>query len=140
MKIGVLAKETGTEVETLRYYERIGLLAPPLRQANGYRSYPEQAVQQVRFIRHCRDLGISLGEIERILTLSRQPEADCDEIDRILADHVAQVRTRMQALQMLEQQLLALQGQCGASKRTADCGILRELVAAADAAHCACHG
>jgi Cd(II)/Pb(II)-responsive transcriptional regulator len=140
MKIGELAKATGTDTETLRYYERIGLLAPPVRQANGYRSYPEQAVQQVRFIRHCRDLGISLAESEQILKLSQQPEADCDEINRILAAHVTQVRARMQALQTLEQQLLALQGQCGTSQRTADCGILRDLVAAADEAHCACHG
>lgn len=99
MKIGELAKATETDIETLRYYERIGLLAPPVRQANGYRSYPDQAVQQVRFIRHCRELGISLAEIERILALARQQEADCDEIDGILALHVEQVRTRIQALQ-----------------------------------------
>lgn len=140
MKIGELAKATETDVETLRYYERIGLLAPPVRQANGYRSYPEQAVQQVRFIRHCRELGISLAEIEQIMMLSQQPEADCDEVNRILELHVAQVRSKIEALQTLEQQLLALQGQCGASQRAADCGILKDLMAAADKAHCACHG
>lgn len=140
MKIGELAKATGTDAETLRYYERIGLLAPPVRQANGYRSYPEQAVQQVRFIRHCRELGISLAEIEKITKLSQQPEADCDEVNRILALHVAQVRAKLLALQSLEQQLLALQGQCSSSQRTADCGILRDLMAVADEAHCACHG
>lgn len=140
MKIGELARATGTDTETLRYYERIGLLAPPIRQANGYRSYPEQAVQQVRFIRHCRELGISLAEIEQIMTLSQQPDADCDEINRILALHVSQVRTKLQALQTLEQQLLALQGQCSTRQRTADCGILKDLMAVADEAHCACHG
>lgn len=140
MKIGELAKATGTDTETLRYYERIGLLAPPVRQANGYRSYPEQAVQQVRFIRHCRELGISLAEIDKITKLSQQPEADCDEVNRILALHVAQVRAKLLALQSLEQQLLALQGQCSSSQRTADCGILRDLMAVADEAHCACHG
>lgn len=140
MKIGELAKATGTDAETLRYYERIGLLAPPVRQANGYRSYPEQAVQQVRFIRHCRELGISLAEIDKITKLSQQPEADCDEVNRILALHVAQVRAKLLALQSLEQQLLALQGQCSSSQRTADCGILRDLMAVADEAHCACHG
>lgn len=140
MKIGELAKATDTDTETLRYYERIGLLAPPVREANGYRSYPEQAVQQVRFIRHCRELSISLAEVEQIMRLSRQPEADCDEINRILALHVAQVRAKLQALQSLEKQLLALQGQCNISQRTADCGILKDLMAVADEAHCACHG
>lgn len=140
MRIGELARISGTDTETLRYYERIGLLAPPIRQANGYRSYPEQAVQQVRFIRHCRELDISLAEIEQIMRLSQQPEADCDEVNRILALHVAQVRSKVQALQTLEQQLLALQGQCGVRQRAADCGILKDLMAAADKAHCACHG
>lgn len=140
MKIGELARVTETDSETLRYYERIGLLAPPVREANGYRSYPAQAVQQVRFIRHCRELGISLAEIEQIMKLSQQPEADCDEVNRILALHVAQVRAKLQALQTLEQQLLALQGQCSMSQRAADCGILKDLMAAADKAHCACHG
>lgn len=140
MKIGELAKATETDTETLRYYERIGLLAPPVRQANGYRSYPEQAIQQVRFIRHCRELGISLAEVEQIMKLSQQPEADCDEINRILALHVAQVRTKIQALQTLEQQLISLQGQCNMRQRTADCGILKDLMAVADEAHCACHG
>lgn len=139
MRIGELASATGTDAETLRYYERIGLLERPPRQANGYRDYPKRAEQQVRFIRHCRKLDLSLAEIERILTLSTRPTASCDDINHILDRHVIQVRSQMAALHTLERQLLALQGQCEDGHTSRDCGILKELIAAAQEADCICH-
>lgn len=139
MKIGDLAKTTGTDAETLRYYERIGLLASPLRGDNGYRHYDEQAIQQVGFIRHCRELSMSLDEIKRMLDLSRRPEANCDEVNLILDNHLQQIRIKQEALARLEQQLLALRGRCGSSQRAEDCGILQDLVAASEGAYCACH-
>lgn len=130
MKIGELATATGVDTQTLRYYERIGLLPPPLREANGYRIYPEQALERVGFIRHCRDLDMSLAEIERILALSETPEADCGDINQILDTHLAQLHAKQVALARLEQQLLTLRARCDAHRRAADCGILQDLLSA----------
>lgn len=139
MKIGELAKATGTDTETLRYYEKIGLLEAPVRSDNGYRLYGERVIQQVGFIRHCRELSMSLVEIKRMLDLSCQPEADCNEINQMLDTHLQQIRLKQEALARLEQQLLALRGRCAASRRAGDCGILQDLVAASEGEHCACH-
>jgi len=133
MKIGELAKTTGTDRPTLRFYEQMGLLTPPRRADNGYRSYSEQAVQQVSFIRHCRELDISLAEIQRLLELTAQPEADCDELNLILEAHLAQVRAKQAALARLEEQLLALRGRCATSRRAGECGILHDLMEAGSA-------
>lgn len=139
MKIGELAKATETDTQTLRYYEQRRLLTPPRRAENGYRSYPDEAVQQVRFIRHCRELDMSLAEIEHILALSKATEADCGDINLILDTHLAQVRARQNALARLEQQLMALRERCHANRRVAECGILQDLMSAASDEHCGCH-
>lgn len=128
MKIGDLAKATATDTQTVRYYERIGLLAPPARGANGYRSYPPQAIQQVAFIRHCRELGMSLSDIEQVLILAEHPDADCNQLNILLQIYLDQVRVKRHALDALEVQLLALQGRCGESRKAGDCGILKHLV------------
>lgn len=127
MKIGDLAKATATDTQTVRYYERIGLLAPPIRSANGYRSYSSQAIQQVAFIRHCRELDMSLSDIEQVLMLAEQPDADCNQLNILLQNYLDQVRIKRHALDALEAQLLTLQGRCGASRKACDCGILKHL-------------
>lgn len=139
MKIGELAASAGVDTQTLRYYERIGLLPPPTREANGYRSYPEQALERVAFIRHCRDLDISLIEVERILALAEEPEADCNDINQILDTHLVQVRAKQEALSRLEQQLVSLRSRCNAHRKAAECGILQDLLSAASGAACGCH-
>ena len=139
MKIGELATATGVDTQTLRYYERIGLLPAPVRESNGYRRYPEQALERVRFIRHCRELDMSLDEIDRILRLSQSPEADCDDINHILDIHLTQVKSRLQALTRLESQLQALRARCHTHRRAADCGILQDLMQAAAGTSCSCH-
>lgn len=128
MRIGELAAATATDTATLRYYEAVGLLPDGGREANGYRRYPELAVQRVIFIRHCRDLGMSLAEIGQLLTLTEQPEADCDNLNRLIEAHLAQVRAKQDALAGLEAQLLALRGRCATTRRAGDCGILQELL------------
>lgn len=139
MKIGELATAAGVDAQTLRYYEKIRLLPAPIREANGYRSYPPQALERVRFIRHCRELDMSLEEVARILHLSETPEADCDDINAILDKHLEQVRTRQAMLMQLEQQLQALRAQCHVHNRAADCGILKDLMRAAADSNCSCH-
>ena len=131
MRISELGKAVGVDVETIRYYEKIGLLPPPTRRSNGYRDYGPAHVESLAFIRHCRALDIPLAEVKRLLEFVAHPENDCRDIDRLIDAQLARVRTRLQSMQALEQQLSALRGRCDASHLAGDCGILHELVAVA---------
>ena len=139
MRIGELAKATGVEIETIRYYEKIGLLAPPTRNPNGYRAYEPEHIRRLAFIRHARALDISLADIKRLLDFVAHPESDCGDIDKLIEDQLARVRARLQSLQLLEKQLSALRGRCSSTHLAGDCGILHELVAAAQNEACICH-
>lgn len=139
MRIGELAAATGVDVETIRYYERAGLLPAPERLANGYRAYGPLQQRRLRFIRHCRLLDMPLADIQELLTLSEAPTLGCDEVNRLLDQHLVHVRQRLQSLQQLEQQLLSLSARCMRGQTVADCGILQELMSAAEGDACACH-
>ena len=139
MRIGELAKLTGIEVETLRYYERVGLVQLPARQTNGYRAYGQDAIERANFIRHCRTLDMGLEDIKRLLDFTSKPDADCLDVNHLLDEHLARVRAKLQSLRTLEKQLARLRAQCDTGHRAADCGILQDLVAAAHGEACACH-
>ena len=139
MRIGELAKATGIDVETLRYYERVGLVQRPARQANGYRAYGQDAIERANFIRHCRTLDMALEDIKRLLDFTSKPDADCLDVNHLLDEHLVRVRAKLKSLRTLEKQLARLRTQCDAGQRAADCGILQELVAAAHGEACACH-
>jgi len=139
MRIGELGKATGVDVETIRYYEKEGLLAEPLRTDNGYRAYATEHVERLAFIRHCRALDIPLAEIKRLLDFVAHPDADCGDIDRLIDNQLAKVKARLASMRALEKQLSALKGQCGKSHTAGECGILHELVAAAHKEACVCH-
>ena len=139
MRIGELAKIIGVDVETIRYYEKIGLLAAPERRDNGYRAYVQGHLERLAFVRHCRALDIPLIDIQRLLSLVDSPQANCEEIDCLVDAQLAKVRVRLASMQALEQQLVALRGRCATPDKAADCGILQELVAAAHGEACACH-
>jgi len=136
MRIGELAQATGVDVETVRYYERKGLLPPPARQANGYRSYGPAQVERLALIRHCRALDMPLAAIRRLLDFVAHPEAACGDIDRLIDAQLARVRVRLESLRALEKQLAALRAQCAAGHTAGECGILQELVAAAHEEAC----
>ncbi|TXT31904.1 MAG: MerR family transcriptional regulator [Rhodocyclaceae bacterium] len=140
MRIGELGQATGVDVETIRYYERTGLLPVPARNPNGYRAYAPLHVERLAFIRHCRALDISLADIQRLLTFVAHPESDCRDIDQLIDAQLARVQARLQSMQALERQLTALRGRCGNSHLAGDCGILHELVTAAQHEACVCHG
>lgn len=140
MRIGELGLAAGVEVETIRYYEKTGLLPAPARRPNGYRAYGPLHIERLAFIRHCRALDISLADIRRLLDFVEHPENDCRDIDLLIDAQLARVRARLQSMQALERQLTALRGRCGASHLAGDCGILHELVAAAHSEACVCHG
>jgi Cd(II)/Pb(II)-responsive transcriptional regulator len=139
MKIGDLARATGVEVETIRYYEKAGLLPAPEREANGYRSYGGQHLERLAFVRHCRALDMPLADVKRLLDFLASPRDDCGDIDALIAAQLTRVRARLSSLRALERQLSALQDSCDANHVKHECGILQELVAAAHGEACACH-
>lgn len=139
MRIRELGQATGVDVETIRYYEKAGLLPSPARQQNGYRAYGPSHLERLAFVRHCRALDISLADVKRLLDFVEHPDADCGDIDRLIDEHLLRVRARLKSMRALERQLAVLQGRCGAGHAARDCGILHELVAAAHGESCACH-
>jgi Cd(II)/Pb(II)-responsive transcriptional regulator len=139
MRIGELAKQAGTDAQTVRYYEREGLLAAPARTPAGYRAYGTQHVERLNFIRHCRSLDMPLAEIKRLIDLSSNERISCADVDQLVRSHLQRVRAKLVALQTLEAQLATLSAQCASGHRVADCGILGELIHAAHGEACACH-
>jgi len=139
MKIGELAKSTGCDVETIRYYEKSGLLDAPARDASGYRSYQPQHQERLQFIRHCRSLQMGLADIRILLELQRHPDGGCQRINELLDHHLAQTRERIAALRTLERQLTRLRHQCERPHAVHECGILQALNDAAEGHACVCH-
>ena len=139
MRIGELAERAGVEVQTIRYYEREGLIEPPARTASGYRSYGAAHVERLNFVRHCRSLDMPLADIRRVIDLSRDARVSCEQVDQLVQSHLERVRAKRQALEALERQLATLSSQCASGHRIADCGILEELMHAAHGEACACH-
>lgn len=139
LRIGELGRATGVDGETIRYYEKLGLLPAPARSANGYRAYGPAHVERLAFIRHCRALDIPLADVRRLLEFVAHPERDCGDIDRLIGAQLEKVRARLQSMQALERQLEALRARCGEPHLAGECGILHELVAAAHGEACACH-
>lgn len=127
MRIGALARAADCPVETIRYYEKEGLLAEPVRSEANYRQYREKHLEQLLFIRNCRALDMNLGEIRQLLALRDQPRENCTEVDAVVEAHIVHVNRRIAALQALEAQLMALRGRCPDERDVADCGILEQL-------------
>lgn len=140
MRIGELAAATGVNPETIRYYEQEALLAPPQRQANGYRIYGKQQLERLAFIRHCRALDIPLADIRQLINFLDQPGRDCGDINRLIEAQLVRVQARLQSMRALEQQLTELRRSCDSRHTMTECGILHELVAAAHGEACVCHG
>jgi Cd(II)/Pb(II)-responsive transcriptional regulator len=139
MRIGELSKRTGVDIETIRYYEREGLLPPPAREANGYRHYRPLHEERLRFIRHCRALEMSLSDTNTLLGAMAEPKAGCDQISTLIEHHLSAVHERVEQLKALEQQLQTLRSRCDHSQTVAECGIAENLQAAAQGEPCVCH-
>ncbi len=127
MKIGDLSKLTQTSVETIRYYEREGLLPEPNRTDGNYRIYGEAHAERLAFIRHCRSLDMTLDEIRQLLRFKDDPASDCGDVNALLDAHIGHVAERIRELRSLEKQLKSLRERCCEAKVAADCGILGEL-------------
>lgn len=127
MRIGDLAQATGTAVETIRFYEREGLLPTALRADNNYRVYERAHVERLALIRQCRGLDMTLDEVRELLRLRDCPGEDCAEVNALLDAHLHHVTQRIRELRALETNLKALQSRCSAPRAIADCGILNQL-------------
>lgn len=135
MMISQLAKEAGVNIETVRYYERRGLLAEPTRTASGYRQYEPDAVRRLRFIKRAQGLGFTLHEIEDLLALRVRSVASCEAMGRRTRDKIALVRTKIRELQVMERSLARLAAACRAQRRTGECPILQELEGSEESGH-----
>ena len=127
MKIGDMARAAHTPVETIRYYEREGLLARAPRSDGNYRIYDAAHVERLNFIRHCRALDMTLAEIRELLRLQQASGDDCAEVNELLDAHIEHVAVRIRELRHLQRDLKALREQCAAPRDVAHCGILNGL-------------
>lgn len=127
LTIGDLAAAADTKAETIRYYERIGLLREPERTASRYRRYEEADVQRLRFVRRARDLGFSLEEVRALVALTGDPGADCTAVDEAARLHLADVEARIAQLATLRSELRRIISRCRGGQTTGDCRILEAL-------------
>ena len=124
--IGELGKTTGTKVETVRYYERIGLLPKPPRTSGNYRSYGEKELARLSFIRRARDLGFPLDQVRALLALSDERHRDCATVDALARDHLAEVERKIADLEALHRELTVLLASCRGGT-VAQCRIIEAL-------------
>jgi Cd(II)/Pb(II)-responsive transcriptional regulator len=129
MKIGELAQIAQTTVETVRYYEKEGLLPETVRTAGNFRVYGPAHLERLRFIRNCRALDMSHEEIHTLLDLSDQPAEGCGAINAVFDQHIAHVDERIRELLHLKEQLAMLRQRCQIEQAVDDCGILHGLAA-----------
>ncbi|MFM9850741.1 MAG: MerR family transcriptional regulator [Hyphomicrobiaceae bacterium] len=126
LTIGTLSEETGVHIETIRYYERIGLVSPPPRSQGGQRIYEDQHRQRLTFVRRSRALGFSLGETRDLLGLARGHDLTCAEVKALTEQHIADIRGKLRDLRKLNRVLGELAGKCTGST-VPDCPILDAL-------------
>ena len=126
MQIGDLSRASGVNIETIRYYERIGLLPVPARQSNGRRSYGAADAARLGFVRHARDLGFDLVAVRALLALQEQPSASCDEASRIAKDKLNAVEGRIARLVNLRGELSRMISECKQG-RVSECRVIEAL-------------
>jgi DNA-binding transcriptional MerR regulator len=127
--IGELARPTGTKIETIRYYERVGLLPAPARTGGNYRAYTRQHLARLNFIRRGRDLGLSLDQVRQLLLLGDDPDQPCTEVGRIARQHLAEVERKLADLNALATELRRLIKQCSRGA-VAECRVIEALAPA----------
>lgn len=128
MRIGELAGRAGCPVETVRYYEREGLMPAPRRTAGNYRLYGPEHAERLAFIRRCRSLDMSLPEIRTLLSAIARPDAACGPVNALLDEHIGHVAGRIAELKRLKAELDAIRAHCSGAHPARACGIIESLV------------
>ncbi len=127
MQIGAVAKQCGIGVETVRFYEREGLISEPSRSVSGYRQYSEIVLKQIQFVQYAKSVGFSLKDIRELLKLKHRPDTTCEEARSKLLDKVDEIQQKITALEKMKAMLLPLIDQCQADGKLADCAVLQTL-------------
>lgn len=125
--IGALSRRTGVKIETIRYYERIDLLASPDRTEGGHRVYGSSHLLRLNFIRRARDLGFTIQEIRALLKLADTRDQPCADVHKVALHHLADVRAKLAALQTIENVLAKMVDQCGTGA-SPECPLLEALL------------
>ncbi len=126
LAIGALSARTGCKVETIRFYEREGLLPAPARSSGGYRLYSGDHLKRLTFIRRARALGFSIDEVRKLLTLADERRRPCAEVRLVAGTHLQDVRVKIADLRAMERVLRDTVARCAAGRR-ADCALIEAL-------------
>jgi DNA-binding transcriptional MerR regulator len=126
LSIGEMSRRSGVKVPTIRYYEQMGLIDAPERSAGNQRRYTRKELDRLTFIRHARDLGLSLEAIRELVHLSENPQMPCIEAHEIATAHLAAIRERIARLKRLESELTRIEKSCHAD-HVGDCYIIQVL-------------
>lgn len=129
MRIGEVADRSNVNVQTIRYYERRGLLPTPRRSPSGYRQYSADNVERIRFIKRAQALGFSLDDIRELLALKVHPSTNCEEVLHHAEAKLRDIDERIEALGLMKRSLESLAGACRDRRATSDCPILEALEA-----------
>jgi len=127
MKIGEMARLTDCSVQTIRYYEKEKLLSPPNRNDGNYRIYSQTSLEELIFIKHCRNLDISLSEIKLLMELRQSPDKQCIAINDLVDSNIKRINHRMTELKNLKKSLVILRAKCDKQNTVEHCGILNNL-------------
>lgn len=127
LTIGQVARGAGVGVETVRFYERKGLLDKPERKPSGYRQFDEEAVQRIRFIRRAKELGFTLKEIQELLSLRLDPAASCSDVKGRADAKIADIDERIESLRRMKKALVKLTKACNGKGDAGECPILDAL-------------
>jgi len=125
--IGEIAKQAAVHVETLRYYERRGLVSKPPRTGANYRYYPRETVQRVRFVKRAQELGFSLNEIKELLSLRAAPKARCADVRDRAEAKISDIEARIRSLRRMKKALSGLLAECEGQRPISECPILESL-------------
>ncbi|MDX1607530.1 MAG: helix-turn-helix domain-containing protein [Candidatus Competibacterales bacterium] len=126
LSIGRLARASGCKVQTIRYYEQIGLLPEPQRTSGNQRLYRQADLERLQFIRHSRELGFSLDAIRELLALAEHPRQPCEAADRIVREHLREVESRLSRLHALKTELERMVREC-AGAEVSQCRVIEVL-------------
>lgn len=127
LSIGAVARQAGVNVETIRYYERRGLLAQPRKPRSGYREYPLESVRRVQFIKRAQKLGFTLSEIKELLALRAAPRAQCADVLRQAEAKTRGIEEKIRGLEAMRKALAKLMAECSGRGPASECPILESL-------------
>jgi len=134
-KMGELAERSGVGIETVRYYERIGLMPEPSRRESGYREYPPESVDRLRFIRRAKDLGFTLKQIDQLLSISLDGDVNCLEVSERARVKLREIDRKIADLRRMRDSLACLADACNGDRPSDACPIIEALNGGNDDEH-----